>query len=106
MRKNIPVIFVLAISFCLTVLANDTWESEYENVDVVMELAWSDAVTTEAVDIIVITHNEEPVQVVLLRKKKKLTEITLMDGVVVKVYNHENGELLATFSKSSKEFPS
>ena len=106
MRTNIPVIFVLALCFCLTVFANDTYDSDYENVDVVMELAWGDPVTTEDVDLIVITHNDEPVQVVIMRKKKKLTEITLMDGVVVKVYNHENGQLLATISKSSKDFPS
>ena len=106
MRRNIPVVFVLALSFCLSVFADDKWDPTYENVDVVMELAWADAETTLAVDLIVVKQNEEPVQIILLRNKTKLSEITLMDGVVVKVYDHENGQLLAIFSKSSKDFPS
>ena len=105
MRTNVPVIFVLALSFCLAAFA-DTYEDEYENVDVVMELAWSDAVKTVDVNVVVISHNDEPVQLVLMKKKKKVCEITLMDGVVVKVYKHDSGELVATFSKSSKDFPS
>jgi len=105
MRRNILVVFVLALSFCLSAFADNKWNPTYENVDVVLELAWSDADTTVAVNVIVVKLNEEPVQIVLLRKKTKLNEITLIDGVVVKVYNHENGQLLATFSKSSKDFP-
>ncbi len=106
MKRNIPVVFVLALSFCLSVFADNIWDPTYENVDVVLELAWADAETTLAVDIVVVKQNEEPVQIVLIRKKTKLSEITLMDGVVVKVYDHENGQLLAIFSKSSKDFPS
>jgi hypothetical protein len=105
MRKQLPVVFVLALTFCLAAFA-DTYEDEYENVDVVMEMAWSDAIKTVGVNVVVISHNEEPVQLVLMKKKQKVCEITLMDGVVVKVYNHESGELVATFSKSSKDFPS
>jgi len=76
-------------------------DPNYENVDVVIETAWGTTEKTESVDVLVVNVNDEPAQLILARKKQKLSEISLMDGVVIKIYNHDNGELIKTYQVKS-----
>ena len=80
-----------AILFFAFVAYADAGESDYvslsdpnfENVDVVIETAWGTSEKTESVDVLVVKVNDEPSQLILARKKQKLSEISLMDGVVI-----------------------
>jgi hypothetical protein len=76
-------------------------DPNFENVDVVIETAWGTTEKTESVDVLVVNVNDEPAQLILARKKQKLSEISLMDGVVIKIYNHDTGELIKTYQVKS-----
>ncbi len=72
-------------------------DPNFENVDVVIETDWGTSEKTESVDVLVVNVNDEPVQIILAKKKKKVSEISIMEGVVIKIYNHDTGELLHTY---------
>ncbi len=76
-------------------------DPNFENVDVVLETDWGTSEKTESVDVLVVNVNDEPAQLILARKKVKLSEISIMEGVVIKIYNHETGELLKTYRVKS-----
>jgi len=108
MYAKYQIVLFIVIFFALIAFAN-AGESDYvtisdpnfENVDVVMETDWGTSEKTESVDVLVVNVNDEPAQLILARKKVKLSEISIMEGVVIKIYNHETGELLKTYRVKS-----
>ncbi len=77
-------------------------EPNFENVDVVVETAWGTSEKTEEVDVLVLFNNDEkPTGMVLARKKRKLSEIMLVEGVTVKLIDHETKQVLKTIKITS-----
>ena len=77
-------------------------EPNFENVDVVVETAWGTTETTENVDVrVLFDKDEKPSGLVLARKKQKLSEIMIVDGVTVKLIDHETKEVLRTVKVKS-----
>ena len=77
-------------------------EPNFENVDVVVETAWGTSEKTENVDVLVLFNNDEkPTGMVLARKKQKLSEIMLIEGVTVKLIDHETKKVLKTIKIKS-----
>ena len=108
MNAKYQIVLFIIILFAFIAFVN-AGESDYvtisdpnfENVDVVMETDWGTSEKTESVDVLVVNVNDEPAQLILARKKVKLSEISIMEGVVIKIYNHETGELLKTYRVKS-----
>ena len=71
-------------------------EPNFDNVDVVVETEWGTSEKTEGVDVLVLFNNEKPTGLVLAKKRVKLSEVMLVEGVVVKLYDHDTGKLLKT----------
>ena len=77
-------------------------EPNFENVDVVVETAWGTSETTENVDVLVLfDKDEKPAGMVLARKKQKLSEIIIIEGVTVKLIDHETKAVLRTVKVKS-----
>ena len=77
-------------------------EPNFENVDVVVETAWGTSETTENVDVLVLfDKDEKPAGMVLARKKQKLSEIIIIEGVTVKLIDHQTKEVLRTVKVKS-----
>jgi hypothetical protein len=97
----LPILFIFTLFAAFTALHASDYVSisdpNFENVDVVIETDWGTTEKTESVDVLVVNVNDEPAQIILAKKKKKVSEISLMEGVVIKIYNHETGELLKTY---------
>ena len=72
---------------------------EYTNVNVVLETEWMDPEEVNNVDVVVLALSDGSKQVVLFRKYEKIMEITVIEGVKVKIFDADNGKLLKTFSK-------
>lgn len=72
---------------------------EYINVKVVLETEWMEPEEVNNVDVIILALSDGSKQVVLFRKYEKIMEITVIEGVKVKIFDAENGKLLRTFSK-------
>lgn len=71
-------------------------DPNYENVDVVIETAWGTSEKTEDVNVLILQKNEKATGVVLAKKRQKLSEIMLVEGVTVKIIDHETGKVLKT----------
>ncbi len=77
-------------------------EPNFENVDVVVETAWGTSEKTEGVDVLVLFNNDEkPIGMVLAKKKRKLSEIMLVEGVTVKLIDHDTQQVLKTVKVKS-----
>jgi len=72
---------------------------EYTDVNVVMETEWTDPEQVNNVDVVVLALSDGTKQIVLFRKYEKIMEISVIDGVKVKIFDSDNGKLLKTFSK-------
>jgi hypothetical protein len=71
---------------------------KYSNVDVVVEFEWSpEPIKSEDVNVIEITKNEKPTALLLMKGLKKESELSIVKGVTIKVYDHKTGELLKTY---------
>ncbi len=77
-------------------------EPNFENVDVIVETAWGTSEKTENVDVLVLFNNDEkPAGLVLARKHRKLSEIMIVEGVTVKLIDHETQKVLKTIKSNS-----
>lgn len=71
-------------------------EPNYENVDVVVETSWGTNEKTEGVDVLVLQKNEKPTGLILAKKRQRLSEIMLVEGVTIKIIDHDTGKVLKT----------
>ena len=94
--QNIVFTIVCVVLFGALLFADD--DLEYTNVNVVMETEWSDPEEVANVDVVVLSLTDGTKQVVLFRKFNKIMEITIIDGVKVKVHDADTGKLLKTYS--------
>lgn len=78
------------------VVESDT-NAVYTNVDVVVESDWSKPERTERVSVEILFKNKKPDKVLMKGAGYKLCEITLMEGMAVKIYNHKTGKLIKTY---------
>jgi hypothetical protein len=89
--------------FCVflfgAVLVSADGDLEYTNVNVVLETEWMEPEEVNNVDVVVLALSDGSKQIVLFRKYEKIMEITVIDGVKVKIFDADNGKLLKTFSK-------
>ena len=99
----VAILFAVFVAFSIATASDYVSISDpnFENVDVVIETDWGTSEKTESVDVLVVNVNDEPAQIILAKKKVKVSEISLMEGVVIKIYNHETGELLKTYRVKS-----
>jgi len=72
---------------------------EYTNVNVVLETEWMEPEEVNNVDVVILALSDGSKQIVLFRKYEKIMEITVIEGVKVKIFDADNGKLLRTFSK-------
>ena len=84
--------------FCALLFASDE-DLEYTNVNVRLETEWADPEEVQNVDVVVLALSDGSKQIVLFRKYEKIMEITVIDGVKVKIFDADNGKLLKTYSK-------
>ncbi|MCK6622704.1 MAG: hypothetical protein HUU32_18660 [Calditrichaceae bacterium] len=69
----------------------------YTNVDVVVESDWSKPERTERVSVEILFKNKKPDKVLMKGAGYKMCEITLMEGMTVKIINHKTGKLIKTY---------
>ena len=69
-------------------------EPNFEGVDVVVETAWGTTDKIESVDVLVLFKNQKPTGLVMARDRQKISEVTLVEGVVVKLLDHQTGKVL------------
>ena len=69
----------------------------YTHVDVVVETEWGDPEKNEDVTAEVGFIDGKPDHVVFMGARHKKCEISLMEGMTVKIYNHKTGKLLKTY---------
>ena len=100
-HHSIPVAMLIVIFSSFLFAGTSDYVSisdpNFEGVDVVIETDWGTSEKTESVDVLVVNVNDEPVQLILAKKKKKISEISIMEGVVIKIFDHDTGELLKTY---------
>lgn len=86
--------------------ATDTTETQvvesdtnvvYTNVDVLVESDWSKPERTDRVAVEILFKNKKPDKVLMRGAGYKMCEITLMEGMTVKIYNHKTGKLVKTY---------
>jgi hypothetical protein len=93
-NKVITIVFV--VLFGAILFADE--DLEYTNVNVIMETEWSEPEEVINVDVIVLQMTDGTKQIVLFRKFNKIMEITVLDGVKVKVIDADTGKLLKTYA--------
>lgn len=69
----------------------------YTHVDVVVETEWGDPEKNEDVTAEVGFKDGKPDHVVIMGARHKKCEVTLMEGMTVKIYNRKTGKLLKTY---------
>lgn len=69
----------------------------YTHVDVVVETEWGDPEKNEDVTAEVGFKDGKPDHVIFMGARHKKCEISLMEGMQVKIYNHKTGKLLKTY---------
>jgi type 1 fimbria pilin len=78
------------------IIQSDT-STTYTHVDVVVETEWGGPEKNEDVTAEVGFKDGKPDHVVMRGVRYKQCEITLMEGMTVKIYNHKTGKLLKTY---------
>ncbi len=71
----------------------------YHHVDVLVEAEWGEPEKNEDVTAEVIMKNKEAEKIILSGGDYKTCEVSLIEGIVVKIYNHKTGKLIKTLQK-------
>lgn len=69
----------------------------YTHVDVVVETEWGEPERNDNVTAEVGFKDGKPDHVVIMGARHKQCEISLMEGMKVKIYDHKSGKLLKTY---------
>ena len=93
-NKVITIVFV--VLFGAVLFADE--DIEYTNVNVVMETEWGEPEEVINVDVVVLSLTDGTKQIVLFRKFNKIMEISIIEGVKVKILDTDTGKLLKTYS--------
>lgn len=78
------------------IIESDT-STTYTHVDVVVETEWGDPEKNDDVTAEVEFKDGKPVHIVFMGARHKKCEISLMEGMQVKIYDHKTGKLLKTY---------
>lgn len=73
---------------------------EYLSVNIVVQCEWTDTEQIEDVDVAVTYVNQIPVAVKYFKFAREKGEYRITDGVVIRLYNHETGELIKVLTKT------
>ncbi len=68
---------------------------DFKNVNVVVEYEWKDSETLEKVDVYLHLDAKEP-NVELIASEFRKCEISIIDGIVLKIFDSQTGKLLKT----------
>ena len=71
----------------------------YKNVDILEETEWCEPEKIENVDVIVKTEESGLYKIVFTKEKLGTVEILLIEGVMVKIFSHDNNKLLKTYGR-------
>lgn len=107
---SILIFFFLLVAFSpasdtLETIQTDTTDSTdnivatYKNVDILEVTEWCEPEKIENVDVVVRTQNSGPLKIVYTKKDQSKCEITLVEGVTVKIFSHIDKKLLKTYGK-------
>jgi hypothetical protein len=78
------------------IIQSDT-STTYTHVDVIVETEWGDPEKNEDVTAEVGFKDGKPDHVVMMGARHKKCEVTLMEGMKVKIYDRKTGKLLKTY---------
>jgi len=94
------ILFIVSMSMALppSDFEKPSASPKFTNVDVVVECEWSpEPIKSESVNVVEITKNEKPVSLILMKGLKKESELSIIKGVTIKVFDHDSGKLLKTY---------
>jgi len=99
------LIFFLTSNICISYssanvsFAQDSTEKvvpTYKNVDVVIETDWAEPDKSENVDVIIKSGDKKTTGLIIIYRDFQRCEITLIPGIVVRIYAHKTGKLIKT----------
>jgi hypothetical protein len=70
---------------------------DFENVNVLVETEWGTTDKRDAVDVYVKMKGKKPVEIEMMKDAHEKCSITLMPGVIVKIFDPKSGRLLKKY---------
>jgi len=105
LRSFIILSFILIASnfvFALPPLDyGDISAPKFKSVDVVIETEWNTTEKTENVNVVEIKDKDKTFGITLVKEFRPVSEVTLIKGIEIKIFDHESGKLLHSYKLES-----